>query len=73
MSDVTEECISFADAAAAASVPQVPAAAAESAPKTKAQAREELSKMNTGRKKNIITRLGIGVGSVVNKFYQAGR
>jgi len=29
--------------------------------------------MNNGRKKNIVTRLGIGVGSVVNKFYQAGR
>jgi PTS system glucitol/sorbitol-specific IIB component len=44
-----------------------------SEPKTKAQARAELAAMNSGRKKNIITRLGIGVGGVVNKFYQAGR
>jgi PTS system glucitol/sorbitol-specific IIB component len=44
-----------------------------SEPKTKAQARAELAAMNSGRKKNIITRLGIGVGWVVNKFYQAGR
>ncbi len=44
-----------------------------SEPKTKAQARAELAAMNSGKKKNIITRLGIGVGGVVNKFYQAGR
>lgn len=44
-----------------------------SEPKTKAQARAELAAMNAGKKKNIITRLGIGVGGVVNKFYQAGR
>lgn len=29
--------------------------------------------MNAGKKKNIITRMGIGVGAIVNKFYQAGR
>jgi PTS system glucitol/sorbitol-specific IIC component len=43
------------------------------APKTKAQARAELAKMNAGKEKNFITKLGIGVGGVVNKFYQAGR
>jgi PTS system glucitol/sorbitol-specific IIC component len=44
-----------------------------SEPKTKAQARAELAKMNAGKEKNFITKLGIGVGGVVNKFYQAGR
>lgn len=42
-------------------------------PKTKAQARAELAKMNAGKQTNFITKLGIGVGGVVNKFYQAGR
>ncbi|SEJ37444.1 PTS system, glucitol/sorbitol-specific IIC component [Propionispira arboris] len=47
--------------------------AVPNAPKTKAQARAELAKMNAGKEKNFITKLGIGVGGVVNKFYQAGR
>ncbi|TCS77800.1 PTS glucitol/sorbitol transporter subunit IIB [Pectinatus cerevisiiphilus] len=72
VSDVTEDCITFADVeAVTASVKQVETIASQA--KTKAQAREELAKMNAGKKKNIITRIGIGVGSVVNKFYQAGR
>lgn len=71
VSDVTEECLSFADAAEAETAAEQKKA--EKAPKTKAQAREELAKANEGKKKNIIMRIGIGVGSVVNKFYQAGR
>lgn len=46
---------------------------AKGTPKTKAQARAELAAMNAGKEKNFITKLGIGVGGVVNKFYQAGR
>ncbi|MFV0288754.1 MAG: PTS glucitol/sorbitol transporter subunit IIB [Mycoplasmatales bacterium] len=42
-------------------------------PKSKAQAREEIAKMNEGKEKGLITRMGIGVGNVVNKFFQAGR
>lgn len=42
-------------------------------PKTKAQAKAEISKMNANKKKNIVTRVGIGIGAVVGKFYQAGR
>lgn len=43
------------------------------APKTKAQARKELEEANQGKKPGIITRIGIGVGQVVNKFFAAGR
>ncbi len=72
VSDVTENCLAYADENAAVNVKEESKNSAD-APKTKAQAREELAKMNAGKKKNIITRMGIGVGSVVNKFYQAGR
>ena len=74
VSDVTESCIAYADDSAVAQAAK-PALDPKNAPapKTKAQARAELAEMNAGKKKNIITRMGIGVGSVVNKFYQAGR
>lgn len=80
VSDVTESCISYAaegavltskDDSAPQTVQSTAAAGAE--PKTKAQARAEIAAMNSGKKKNVITRLGIAVGGVVNKFYQAGR
>lgn len=76
VSAVTEKTLAYAAEGAAltnkegTAVEQKPANAE---PKTKAQARAELAAMNAGKKKNIITRLGIGVGGVVNKFYQAGR
>lgn len=41
--------------------------------KSKQQAREEINRLNAGKKQGIIVRLGIGVGGVVNKFFQAGR
>ena len=47
--------------------------AAEHAPKTKAQAKAEIAAMQTGREKNFVTRLGIAIGGIVNKFYAAGR
>lgn len=74
VSAITENCISFADDAAAASAPKASSQAyAESAPKTKAQARAELAEMNQGKKKNIVTRIGGVVGKVVGKLFQAGR
>lgn len=77
VSDVTEKCLAYADDSAAVNVKQgadnAAASGSDKAPKTKAQARAELAEMNAGKKKNIITRMGIGVGAVVNKFYQAGR
>lgn len=45
----------------------------QGAPKTKEQAKKEQEKANGGRKPGIITRIGIGVGQVVNKFFAAGR
>ena len=75
VSDVTESCISYADDSqvAAAETKAIPDPKNAPAPKTKAQARVELAEMNAGKKKNFITRMGVGVGAVVNKFYQAGR
>ena len=74
VSDVTESCIAYADDSAVAQAAK-PALDPKNAPapKTKAQARAELAEMNAGKKKNFITRMGVGVGAVVNKFYQAGR
>lgn len=74
VSDVTENCLQYADENAVVS-PKIVATNdnTQKAPKTKAQARAELAEMNAGKKKNIITRMGIGVGAIVNKFYQAGR
>ncbi len=39
----------------------------------KKEAKEQYSKKNEAKKANILERLGRGVGSVVNVFYQAGR
>ncbi len=47
--------------------------AAEYAQKTKAQAKAEIAAMQTEREKNFVTRLGIAIGGIVNKFYAAGR
>jgi len=69
VSDVKDDCITYAEAGAAATE----RAAAASAPKTKAEAKEEVAKMNAGKKKSIIARIGMAVGGVVGKFYQAGR
>ena len=75
VSDVTESCISYADDSqvAAAETKAIPDPKNAPAPKTKAQARAELAEMNADKKKIFITRMGVGVGAVVNKFYQAGR
>ncbi len=76
VSAVTEKTLAYAAEGAVLTSKEGTAAqqkAAIAEPKTKAQARAELAAMNAGKKKNIITRLGIGVGGVVNKFYQAGR
>ena len=47
--------------------------AAEHAQKTKAQAKAEIAAMQTEREKNFVTRHGIAIGGIVNKFYAAGR
>lgn len=78
VSDVTEDCIIYADDSEVSSTQEVnnvaePQKSSEDAPKSKAQAKEEIAKMNEGKKKSIITRIGSGVGKVVGKFFQAGR
>jgi len=70
VSAVDESCLSFADAAAAHKISTEPAVGA---PKTKEQAKREIAAMNQGKEKNLVTRLGIAIGGVVNKFYAAGR
>lgn len=75
VSDVKEANLSFADeaeAAAAEAAAEEPTRAAD-APKTKEEAKAEIAAMNEGRKANVITRIGVGVGKVVAKFFQAGR
>ena len=70
VSAVDLSCLSYADEAESA-------AAAEAAPahasKSKDQAKAEIAAMQEGREKNFVTRLGIAIGGVVNKFYAAGR
>ena len=41
--------------------------------KSKAQAKAEVAAIQAGREKNFVTRLGIAIGGIVNKFYAAGR
>ena len=48
-------------------------AASDYVPKTKEQAKAEVARLQGNREKNFVTRLGIGIGGVVNKFYAAGR
>lgn len=76
VSDVKESDISYADeAAVAAAASGAPAAPAvdPGAPKSKDQAKAEIAAMRETQKVGIITRIGIGVGKVVGKFFQAGR
>ena len=69
VSAVDLSCLSLADESESAAA----AAAPPHTPKTKAEARAEIAEMQKGREKNFVTRLGIAIGGVVNKFYAAGR
>lgn len=76
VSDVKVDNLSFADESEAAAAPAAapaPAKAASDGPKTKAQAKEEIAAMRAEKEPGIITKIGIGVGKVVGKFFQAGR
>ncbi|WNX84292.1 PTS glucitol/sorbitol transporter subunit IIB [Agathobaculum sp. NTUH-O15-33] len=77
VSDVKETDISYADegavAAASSAAPAAPAAPKVSEPKSKDQAKAEIAAMREQKKPGIITRIGIGVGKVVGKLFQAGR
>ena len=69
VSAVDASCLSYADEAETAAG----RAAADYGPKTKEQAKAEVARLQGNREKNFVTRLGIGIGGVVNKFYAAGR
>ena len=69
VSAVDLSCLSLADVSESAAAAAAPA----HTPKTKAEARAEIAEMQKGREKNFVTRLGIAIGGVVNKFYAAGR
>ena len=77
VSAVTEKDIEVlgpaGEAAAAAAAAPAPEVKADNGPKTKEQAKEEIRQANEGKKKNIVVVIGQGVGSVVSKFFQAGR
>ena len=70
VSAVDLSCLSYADEAESAAAAE---AVSEHTPKTKAEAKAEIAAMQAGREKNFVTRLGIAIGGVVNKFYAAGR
>ena len=77
VSAVREKDIEVAGAAEAAAAKE-PAAAkgpapASDGPKTKEQDKEEIAAANAGKKENIVTIIGKAVGSIVSKFFQAGR
>ncbi len=75
VSAVTEKDISFANVQEMRPVAQAVSETvnAEGKPKTKAQAKEEIAAMREAKEPGIITKIGIGVGKVVGKFFQAGR
>ncbi|MFG6331677.1 MAG: PTS glucitol/sorbitol transporter subunit IIB [Lachnospiraceae bacterium] len=78
VSAVTEKDICYADAQQESSRAAEPARekAAESpnaGPKSKDQAKKEIAEMREQKDPGIITKIGIGVGQVVSKFFQAGR
>ena len=70
VSAVDMSCLSYADEAESTAAAE---AALAYAPKSKAQAKAEIAALQSGREKNFVTRLGIAIGGVVNKFYAAGR
>ncbi len=74
VSDVKEGNLSYTDETNEVStLTAAEEMAAADGPKTKEQAKAEIAAAQEGKKQNIITRIGVGVGHVVNKFFAAGR
>ncbi len=77
VSDVKEANLSFTDesnaSTAVSAEEELAAADALDQPKTKEQAKAEIAKAREEKDPGIITKIGIGVGKVVNKFFAAGR
>ena len=74
VSDVKESNLAYTDEtnASTAKTAEEELAAADG-PKTKEQAKAEIAVAQEENKPGVITRIGIGVGHVVNKFFAAGR
>lgn len=72
VSDVTESCFEVAGEGAAVTT-KAAAPAQDKATAAKAEAKERVAEMNAGKKRNPIAAVGIAVGKVVNKFFDAGR
>ena len=74
VSDVKESNLAYTDETnvSTAKTAEEELAAADG-PKTKDQAKAEIAAAQDEKKPGIITRIGIGVGHVVNKFFAAGR
>ena len=70
VSAVDMSCLSYADEAESTAAAE---AAPAYAPRSKAQAKAEIAALQSRHEKNFVTRLGIAIGGVVNKFYAAGR
>ena len=75
VSAVTEKNLAFADAQQAKPAAQAATETSPTgqAPKSKAQAKEEIAAMRAQKEPGFVTKIGIGVGKVVSKFFAAGR
>lgn len=74
VSDVKESNLSYTDETnAITTMTAAEEMAAADGPKTKEQAKAEIAAAQEEKKPGLITRIGIGVGHVVNKFFAAGR
>jgi len=73
VSDVKEANLSYVDGSEIPAPKAAEPAPAPSGPKSKDQAKQEIADMRAQKEPGIITKIGIGVGKVVNKFFAAGR
>lgn len=73
VSDVKEANLSYADGSEIPTPKAAEPTPASDGPKTKDQAKQEVAAMREQKEPGIITKIGIGVGKVVNKFFAAGR
>ncbi|MDX8418471.1 PTS glucitol/sorbitol transporter subunit IIB [Absicoccus intestinalis] len=70
VSDVKESNLAYTNETNTSTVQTV---ATTDGPKSKEQAKAEVAAVQEEKKPGVVTRIGIGVGHVVNKFFAAGR
>lgn len=76
VSGVTEDCIAPAGEGAVAAAAAAPATKKRPEDLTEAEVKEQIKNKRAAqaeRKANLVTRIGIGIGKIVSKFYAAGR